>query len=78
MAIRLEIEIQGEILQVRDTYSNKVWSQLYPGQIFPTKGMSFTYDELRSMGNGTHVVKTRKPLEKIDEVWPRNDDEPKR
>jgi hypothetical protein len=60
MAIKLEIEIMGEILRVRDNYSNTSWSQLYPNRVFHTQDMLFTYDELRSMGNGTHPVKTRK------------------
>ena len=71
MAIKLEIEIQGEILQVRDNYSTKGRSHLYPSGVFLTQGMSFAYDELRGMGNGTHLVKTRKPLEKIEEGSPR-------
>ena len=62
MAINLEIEIQGEILQVRDTNSSNVWSQLYPGRVFPAQGISFSYDELRGMGNGKHVVKAKKAL----------------
>ena len=60
MAIKLEIEIMGEILRVRDNYSNTSWSQLYPNRVFHTQDMLFTYDELRSMGNGTHPVKIRK------------------
>ena len=62
MAINLEIQIEGEILQVRDTASSNKWSQLYPGRIFPTQGISFTYDELRGMGNGKHVVKAKKAV----------------
>jgi hypothetical protein len=62
MPIKLEIQIRGEILLVRDAYSNKVWSQLYPGRVFPAQGISFTYDELRGMGNGKHLVKAKKAL----------------
>ena len=62
MAITLEIEIQGEILQVRDHNSSMAWSQLYPGRVFRTQDVSFTYDELRGMGNGKHPVKSKKPL----------------
>ena len=61
MMIKLEIEIQGEILQVRDNNSSKGWSQVYPGRVFRTQDVSFTYDELRGMGNGKHLVKPRKP-----------------
>lgn len=61
MSIKLEIQIQGEILQVRDKYSTSAWSQIYPGRDFRTKGESFSYDELRGMGNGTHPVKLSKP-----------------
>ncbi len=63
MSIRLEIQLQGEILQVRDNNSTWVWSQVYPGRVFRTQGDSFTYDELQGMGNGTHPVKPRKPME---------------
>ena len=59
--IKLEIEIQGEILQVRDKVATMAWSQIYPGQEFRTKGESFSYDEMRGMGNGTHPMKTSKP-----------------
>jgi hypothetical protein len=62
MAITLEIEIQGEILQVRDQKSSMAWSPLYPGRVFRTQDVSFTYDELRGMGNGKHLVKSKKPL----------------
>jgi hypothetical protein len=61
MTIKLEIEIQGEILQVRDNHSTTAWSQLYPGRVFRTQGVPFTYDELRGMGNGTHPVKAKNP-----------------
>jgi hypothetical protein len=61
MTIKLEIKILGEILQVRDNHSTTAWSQLYPGRVFDTQGVSFTYDELRGMGNGTHSVKPGKP-----------------
>jgi hypothetical protein len=54
-----------------------VWSQIYPGRVFRTQGVLFTYDELRGMGNGTHLVKLRKPLEKMKEGSPRTGDEPK-
>jgi hypothetical protein len=77
MMINLEIEIQGEILQVRDNNSIRAWSQLYPGRVFRTQGVSFTYDELRGMGNGKHLVKSRKPLETMEEGSPRTADEPK-
>ena len=60
MAINLEIEIQGEILQVRDNHSSTVWSQIYPDRIYRTQDVSFTYDELRGMGNGKHLMKSRK------------------
>jgi hypothetical protein len=63
--INLEIEIQGEILQVRDENSTRAWSQLYPGRVFRTQGMTFTYDELRGMGNGKHLVKARNPPGKV-------------
>jgi hypothetical protein len=63
--INLEIEIQGEILQVRDEISTRVWSQVYPGRVFRTQDVSFTYDELRGMGNGKHLVIPRKPIEKM-------------
>ena len=61
MTIKLEIEIQGEILQVRDNHSTSAWSQIYPGRVFRTQGESFTYDELRGMGNGTHRVNVKQP-----------------
>lgn len=67
MPIKLEIEIQGDILQVRDNDSTKVWTQLYSSRVFRTQGVCFTYFELRSLGNGTHLVKPGKPLEKIEE-----------
>jgi hypothetical protein len=63
--IKLEIEILGEIIQVRDKYATWVWSQVYPGRVFQIQGMTFTYDELRGMGNGKHLVKGRKPVEKM-------------
>ena len=61
MTIRLEIEIEGEILQVRDTNATMTWSQVYPGRVFRTQDVPFTYDELRGLGNGKHLVnlKTR-------------------
>jgi hypothetical protein len=59
MAIKLQIELMGEILRVRDNYSNTSWSQLYPNRVFHTQDMLFTYDELRGMGNGTHLVKSK-------------------
>jgi len=61
MAIKLEIEIQGEILQVRDNHSTKGRSLHYPGGIFLAQGRTFTYDELRGMGNGTHLLKGVNP-----------------
>ena len=70
MAINLEIEIQGEILQVRDNSLTTVWSQLYPGRVFRTQDVSFTYDELRGMGNGKHLVKLEKPHDKTKEGSP--------
>ena len=78
MQIRLEIEILGEIVQVRDNNSVKAWSHLYPGRDFSTQGVSFTYDELRGMGNGKHLVKSRKPLAKMEDSSPRTGDEPKK
>lgn len=77
MTIKLQIEIQGEILQVRDNNSTKAWSQLYPSRVFRTQGVSFTYEELRGIGNGTHLVKPRKPLEEMEEGSSRTGDEPK-
>jgi hypothetical protein len=65
--IKLQIEILGEILRVRDNKSNTSWSQVYPGRVFRTQEVPFTYDELRGMGNGNHLVKPRKPLEKMIE-----------
>ena len=61
MMIKLEVEIQGEILQVRDHNSRMVWSQIYPGRFFRTQGVSFAYDELRGMGNGKHDVQRKSP-----------------
>ncbi len=75
MTIKLEIEIQGEILQVRDENSSMAWSQLYPGRDFRTQDVFFAYDELRGLGNGKHLVKPRKPLEKMKEGSPRTGDE---
>jgi hypothetical protein len=57
MMVKLEIQFLGEILQVRDTVSSMKWSEIYPDQIFSTRGVPFTYDELRGMGNGKHSVK---------------------
>ncbi len=57
MSIKLQIEIQGEIIQVKDMKAYRGWSHVYPGQEFRTQDISFTYDELRSMGNGKHLVK---------------------
>ena len=67
MAITLEIEIQGEILQVRDQKSSIAWSQLYPGRVFRTQDVSFTYDELRGMGNGKHQMKAKSPHRKAED-----------
>jgi hypothetical protein len=78
MMMNLEIEILGEIVQVRDNNSTRAWSHLYPGRVFRTQGVSFTYDELRGMGNGKHPVKSRKPLVKMEEGSPRTGDEPKK
>jgi hypothetical protein len=61
MGISLQIELQGEILQVRDLNARMTWSQVYPGRVFRTQDVSFTYDELRGMGKGNHLVKSRKP-----------------
>jgi hypothetical protein len=58
--MKLEIEFLGEILQVRDTGSSMKWSQIYPDQSFNTRGVPFTYDELRGMGNGKHAVKPKR------------------
>ena len=65
MAVKLQIEIQGEILQVRDNYSTTAWSQVYPSQDFHSRGLSFNYDALRGMGNGTHIVKANGLPEKV-------------
>ena len=59
--IRLEIEIQGEILQVRNDSLSTAWSPAYPGRVFRTQDVSFTYDELRGMGNGKHLVDAKSP-----------------
>lgn len=61
--VRLQIELLGEILLVRGNNS-KARSDLYPGQVFRTEGVPFTYDELRGMGNGTHEVKNKKTVGK--------------
>ncbi len=57
MSIKLQIELLGEIIQVKDLHSYTGLSQIYPGQEFQTQGSSFTYDELRGLGNGEHLVK---------------------
>lgn len=62
MLVKLEIEILGEILRVRDENSSKAWSQVYPGRIFNTQGVPFAYDELRGLGNGKHRVNAKKPV----------------
>jgi hypothetical protein len=62
MLIKLEIEILGDILQVRDENSGKTWSQIYPGRGFDTQGVLFAYDELRGLGNGKHRVNAKKPV----------------
>ena len=59
--ISLEIRIQGEILLVRDKVATMAWSQIYPGQEFCTQGESFSYDQLRGLGNGKHSLKSSKP-----------------
>ena len=61
MAIRLDIKILGEILQVRDDSLTMAWSQIYPGRVYRTQDVAFTYDELRAMGNGKHSVKAKSP-----------------
>ena len=61
MAIRLDIKILGEILQVRNDSLSTAWSPLYPGRVFRTQDVSFTYDELRGMGNGKHLVNAKSP-----------------
>lgn len=61
MSIKLQIEIQGEIIQVKDMKAYRGWSQIYPGQDFHTQGSSFTYDDLRGLGNGKHLLKAKGP-----------------
>jgi hypothetical protein len=67
MLLKLEVEILGEILQVRNSSSSMSWSGIYPGHVFRTQGVPFTYDELRCMGNGKHDVKREKPIETTEE-----------
>ena len=59
MLVKLEIQLLGEILQVRDSSAGMKWSEIYPDQIFNTQGVPFTYDELRGLGNGKHSVKPK-------------------
>ena len=68
MMIRLEIEIQGEILQVRDTNATTAWSQVYPGRVFRTQDVPFAYDELRGMGNGKHLVNSKNQSGKRSDI----------
>ena len=51
----------GEILQVRDSGSSVKWSGIYPGQVFQARGVPFTYDELRGIGNGQHRMAAKNP-----------------
>lgn len=67
MSIKLQIEIQGEIIQVKDMKAYRGWSHVYPGQEFQTQGSSFTYDELRGLGNGEHLVKAKGLPGKVDQ-----------
>lgn len=64
MLVRLEIEIMGEILHVRESSSSKGWSSIYPGQKFNARGAIFQYEELRSLGNGKHEIKRAATIEK--------------
>jgi len=66
MKINLEIEIQGEVLQVRDRRSKRMaWSRIYPDQIFSAQGVPFTYNELRGMGNGKTQVNDKQPVKSV-------------
>jgi hypothetical protein len=65
MFVKLEIQILGEILQVRDNGSRMNWTGLYPDQTFSARGVPFTYDELRGMGNGKHVVQAKSPSSEV-------------
>jgi hypothetical protein len=64
--VKIQIEILGEILQVRDRSSGTT-AQLYPGQVFRTQDVPLSYDELRGMGNGTHLLKAKKPVPPTEE-----------
>ncbi len=66
MSIKLQIEIQGETIQAKDIKAYRGWSHVDPGQEFQTQGSSFTYDELRGLGNGKHLVKANGLPEKVD------------
>jgi hypothetical protein len=63
--IKLEIEILGEIVRVRDENSSPAWAPIYPGRVFRTQDVPFAYDELRGMGNGKHVIKAKSPSKKV-------------
>ena len=64
MLVKLEVEFLGEVVQVRDNAASSMkWSDIYPGDIFRTQGVAFTYDELRGMGNGKTQVKAKNPVE---------------
>ena len=69
MLVSLEIQIIGEILQVRDTASTKL-VDVYPDQVFSTRGVPFTYDELRGLGNGKHRVNAKQPLGNVGDDLP--------
>jgi hypothetical protein len=71
--VRLEIELLGETLQVRE--ANRTWSGIYPGQTFHAQGMPFSYDSLREMGNGIHEVKRKKPAVVVEPADGANSDE---
>ena len=61
MLVKFEVHIFGEILQIRDKDSGNRWSDIYPGETFRSRGVPFTYDELRGMGNGKHQVNAKNP-----------------
>jgi hypothetical protein len=64
MSIKLQIELLGEIVQVKDLHSYTGLSQVYPGQVFQAQGSSFTYDDLRGLGNGTHLVNANEKVKR--------------
>jgi hypothetical protein len=64
--VKIQIEILGEILQVRDRSSGAT-AQLYPGQVYRTQDVPLSYDELRGMGNGTHLLKAKKAAPPTEE-----------